>query len=342
MSDSQEKSGAGAMSLAPVAVSVVVPVYNVEAYLPQCLDSLLAQTLRQEPGGMEILVVDDGSTDGSGDIADRYSRENPGALRVYHKENDGPGSARNMGLEEARGEYVGFVDGDDWVMPQMYASMLALGREKSADVVICDMTDHFPDRVVRHNCTVFSSPFKVTPSASNKIFRRAAVGEIRFPPSLWYEDFDFTHKVLLHTGAASVATISEDFYHCHCREISIMFNDNARKNLDIVTVLDDLRSFARAEGVYDEDLFAYLTFDHILITSINRVARQNSPDKREVIATLRAYCKENLAHYRRFPFYRDVPRNRRIVAALNYHGLQGVSARLIAQKERRSRRAPTE
>lgn len=101
-------------------ISIIVPVYNVAEYLPQCLDSLVAQTYEN----IEIIAVDDGSTDGSGTILDEYAARDA-RVRPVHIENDGVSNARNVGLSLVRGEFVGFVDSDDWVDTDMYARLAA-------------------------------------------------------------------------------------------------------------------------------------------------------------------------------------------------------------------------
>lgn len=115
-----------------VSVSVIVPVHNVETYLPECLESLNLQTLQN----MEILLVDDGSVDASGAICDRFAEDHP-LFRVFHKPQGGVSSARNLGLEHARGEYVGFVDADDTIVPHMFETLYNTARERQADVVMC-------------------------------------------------------------------------------------------------------------------------------------------------------------------------------------------------------------
>lgn len=110
-------------------VSVIVPVYNAEKYLGECVDSILAQTLRD----IEVILVDDGSTDTSSSICDAYA-EKDSRVQVIHKANGRAASARNAGLKIAQGEYIAFVDSDDWIAPEMYEKMLAAG----ADVCLCD------------------------------------------------------------------------------------------------------------------------------------------------------------------------------------------------------------
>lgn len=114
-----------------IAVSVVVPIYNARETLAQCLDSIVSQTLRD----IEILLIDDGSADGSAEICKQYLSDE--RVRYFYKENEGLAAARQDGMERARGEYVGFVDSDDWIEPEMYRRMYETAKENAADVVFC-------------------------------------------------------------------------------------------------------------------------------------------------------------------------------------------------------------
>ena len=113
-------------------ISVIVPVYNVENYLPRCLDSIINQTYTN----LEILLVDDGATDNSGKLCDEYAQKD-NRIRVFHKENGGVSSARNMGLDNATGEYIAFVDSDDYIDKCMYEIMLNSSVQNNADIVVC-------------------------------------------------------------------------------------------------------------------------------------------------------------------------------------------------------------
>lgn len=124
-------------------VSIVVPVYRVENYLGQCVESLLAQTLRD----MEIILVDDGSPDGSGAIADNYAAQDR-RVRVIHQSNAGLGPARNAGIAAARGEYIGFVDSDDWVTPEMFERLYEAARQCRADIAVSGHRDVAQGRVL--------------------------------------------------------------------------------------------------------------------------------------------------------------------------------------------------
>lgn len=121
-------------------ISIIVPVYNVESYLEQCIDSILAQTYKN----LEIILVDDGSTDRSGEICDRYA-EQDSRIRVVHQVNSGSSRARNAGLEICHGDYLGFIDGDDYVAPDMYRILLDNLRREDADISVCEFYWTYPD-----------------------------------------------------------------------------------------------------------------------------------------------------------------------------------------------------
>ena len=203
-----------------IQVSVIVPVYNVEAYLPTCLDSLVNQTLAD----IEILVVNDGSTDGSAAIAKEYAARDA-RIRVFDKENGGLSDARNFALPHARGEYIAFVDSDDYVDTATYATMVDKAHEADADVVVCAYTEirygtatllSFADAMDFYGHSVTESPRLLDSANSyawNKIYRRSFWMEhgFAFPVGQWYEDSALIYNVL---GSANrVACVDRPFYH---------------------------------------------------------------------------------------------------------------------------------
>ena len=123
-------------------VSVIIPAYNIEDYIGRCLDSVLSQTYKN----LEIIVIDDGSSDRTGEILDDYEKKNH-RMKVIHKENGGVSSARNIGIDRANGDYIGFVDGDDRVNPKLFETLVKLINEENADIAHCGYQMVFPDRV---------------------------------------------------------------------------------------------------------------------------------------------------------------------------------------------------
>jgi glycosyltransferase involved in cell wall biosynthesis len=127
-----------------VKISIIVPVYNAEKYLPQCIGSILSQTVTD----FELLLIDDGSSDRSGKICDEYSR-NDFRIRVFHKENSGVSSARNFGIDKAQGEWITFVDSDDWLATNFLEQMLNKARELNVDAVFCNCYYVFENEAVQ-------------------------------------------------------------------------------------------------------------------------------------------------------------------------------------------------
>ena len=123
-------------------VSVIIPAYNIEDYIGRCLDSIISQTYKN----LEIIVVDDGSRDHTGEILDNYAKKDR-RIKVIHKENGGVSSARNKGIEAAEGDYIGFIDGDDLIESEMYKTLVDLLEEENADIAHCGYQMVFPDRV---------------------------------------------------------------------------------------------------------------------------------------------------------------------------------------------------
>lgn len=121
-------------------ISIIVPVYNTEKYLDKCIQSVLAQTYTN----WELLLIDDGSTDSSGAICDKYAAED-NRIRVFHKENGGVSSARNLGLDNAQGEWISFVDADDWIENSMLHDAYQKAMDENAEIIFTDIKYHYLD-----------------------------------------------------------------------------------------------------------------------------------------------------------------------------------------------------
>lgn len=196
----------------PDLLSVIVPVYNVEQYLPRCVDSILAQTYRN----LEIILVEDGTQDASGEICDAYAAKDP-RIQVIHKENGGLSSARNAGLDVARGEYVAFVDSDDWIEPEAYAHMLALARKYDAKLVCAGRYDVDGQTGQRQLGLCPQKEELITgeemagriflwdgcdSAAWDKLYHRSLFRELRYPVGMVCEDVPVTYRLALLAGQA--------------------------------------------------------------------------------------------------------------------------------------------
>lgn len=170
-------------------LSIIVPVYKVEKYLPRCIDSILAQTF----GDFELILIDDGSPDGCGRICDEYAQKDKRIVAI-HQKNMGVSAARNAGLDIARGRYIGFVDSDDWIEPQMYEVMMDAIRENGADMAVCGVryadedgkftrADRLSEGVYSRDGLledVFAMPNKLGGGCCNKVLDASKIASVRF------------------------------------------------------------------------------------------------------------------------------------------------------------------
>lgn len=296
-------------------LSIIVPVYKVEEYLGECVDSLLSQTIDD----YEIILVDDGSPDNSGKIADEYAAVNPDMIRVLHIDNGGQGRARNFALDIAKGDFVGFVDSDDWVTHDMYEKMYTRAAETGADVVVCDFMERFADgRESMLPASLQDNWLGSAGSSCNKIFRRSFVGALRFPVGLWYEDFYFSAVMLLRSKHTEF--IAEPLYVYRRGQESTMHNNNAAKNLDMLTIMDMLEKEMLPAGYKDD--FEFFLVNHVLLDSISRLAKQDAPERKEVIGKLRQYVQAKIPKLSGCGSYKKESRKRRLIMWMNYHGLE--------------------
>lgn len=303
-------------------LSIIVPVYKVEEYLGECIDSLLSQTIDD----YEIILVDDGSPDNSGKIADEYAAANPDMIRVLHIDNGGQGRARNFALDIAKGDFVGFVDSDDWVTHDMYEKMYTRAAETGADVVVCDFMERFADgREGVLPASLQDNWLGSAGSSCNKIFRCSLVGELRFPVGLWYEDFYFSAVMLLRSKHTEF--IAEPLYIYRRGQESTMHNNNAAKNLDMLTIMDMLEKEMVPAGYKDD--FEFFLVNHVLLDSISRLANQDAPERKEVIGKLRQYVRAKIPKLSGCSSYKKESRKRRLIMWMNYHGLEDAGQSIL-------------
>ena len=205
-------------------ISVIVPVYKVERYLRRCVQSILNQT----HSNLEVILVDDGSPDGSGALCDEFAKQDS-RVQVIHKDNGGLSDARNAGLSIARGDYVTFVDSDDWIEPDAYEAMLALAEESGAQLVCAGRYD---EDETTGQITVGLCPEKrelisdkealrrilrwdnMDSSACDKLYARALFRDIRYPVGL---SAGAGSGQRCHAAEAGVPLLPPGREHLHCR-----------------------------------------------------------------------------------------------------------------------------
>lgn len=223
-------------------VSVIVPVYNVQEYLRQCLDSILVQTFSD----IEVIIVDDGSTDQSREICDEYAQKD-NRITVIHKKNGGLSDARNAGLDVASSEYISFIDSDDWIHPLFFEKLLAQQERTDADIVACTIhffsDDHKIDEVwprIEQDYVYQRKEFienffpdvkrVIMPSVCNKIFKRSIFSSVRFPLGKKYEDAYV--QLDIYNNAHKIVVMNTTLYEYRKRNGSITDTISDKSYLD--------------------------------------------------------------------------------------------------------------
>ena len=237
-------------------VSIIVPVYKVEDYIRECLDSILAQTYPY----FELILVDDGSPDNCGRICDDYAKGD-NRIKVVHKVNGGLTSARNAGLEVAKGEWIMHVDGDDWIEPDMIESLIEAAQITGADMVIGDFVKYGPSAGYNKLPTWSSDKKKsmtnyiayVMTTIWGSIAKRSLYADhsLKSPDGISYCE-DFHLIVRLCHFANKIVNVHRPFYHYRYRPTSIMSNMNGKTEADEQWVYQDTIRFFKELGVYED------------------------------------------------------------------------------------------
>ncbi len=236
-------------------ISVVVPVYNVEPYLDRCLNSLVYQTISD----IEIVVVNDGSTDKSRDIISRYVASYPNKLFAYDKPNGGLSDARNYGITKCHGDYIGFVDSDDYVDLDMFKLMYDKAISKNFDVVVCDVRLDFGNRSIEISSNVDEDKFDkdsikkqmldIYPTAWNKIYKKNLLGKINFKKDVWYEDVEFLYRLFPYINSIGTLKMPLINYVQRSGAISKTYN---KKIFDYINNFNGIVEFYKKNNFYEE------------------------------------------------------------------------------------------
>lgn len=294
-------------------ISVIVPVYNTEKYLEKCLDSLINQTMND----IEIIVVNDGSPDNSQEIIDRYKELYPDKIKCFVQENKGQAAARNFGIRQATGEFISFVDSDDYLEPETYDTVYTYAEQNNSDIVcfgmfedkgegektVCDycLFDH-PDNRIKYILNETSPCNKLI---SRELFTQNGIA---FKENLIYEDLELIPQLALYTD--KISFLNKPFYNYVIHAGSTMRQKKYNEKLSsIYTVMDSLKTnFEKTE--YKKEL-EFLFIEHLLhgatlryldyeegvedIKKIGEIMKQNFPKWRKNI-----YYKKNDFKYKIF------------------------------------------
>ena len=292
-------------------LSIVAAIYNLEEYLPRCLDSLVNQTLQET----EILCVDDGSTDSSSKIVDDYAKKYPNKIKAFHKENGGEFTSRNYGLERAKGEYVTFVDVDDYVEPDWAEKLYLSAKENNAELAVCafERIDLDTNKVTSIDMKKFGRTTKqinnkddfmvfINPAPWNKVYKREIVKDIRFLPFRGFNDAMFLAESF--TRVKKVAFVPDVLYHYYLRNDSQIHSVNEQDVKNLKKYLLEVKEFYKKSDKYEEmkyilDLLAFL---HLGVSVMYRASYDEKINIKKMIKETIKYLDKNFSTWRKSPF----------------------------------------
>lgn len=294
-----------------IKLSIVVAVYNLEKYLPRCLDALVQQTLQE----IEILCVDDGSTDSAPQIIEDYAKKYPDKIKTFHKQNGGEFTTRNYGLERAVGEYVTFVDTDDYVEPNWAEKLYNAAKENNADLAVCgfERIDLNTNKVVATNMTNFGNTVReinsnddfvlfINPAPWNKVYKREKLGDLRFLPFRGFNDTMFLASCF--TKMSKIAFVPDVLYHYYLRYDSQIHSVNAKDVENLRKYLLEVKDLYISSNKYEDmkfilDTFAFL---HLATSVMYRVSYDKSVDMKQMLKETIKYLDDNFSNWRKSPF----------------------------------------
>ncbi len=314
-------------------VSIIVPIYNVEEYLRETLDCILHQDYQD----YELILVDDGSTDGSGAICDEYARQDE-RVRVIHQPNGGVSAARNTGVAAATGDFIGFVDSDDLIEPNMYATLVRIADEYRADVVQCrhnregvgkrnqpslEVTVKDGEQYVKDIFTYRGGEYTNQVALWSKIYRRELFSHIHFPEGQTYEDEQETYKLCLK--ARRIALIEDELYHYVRRENSIITGVSAKKLYDKQLALKD-RVYYLPRRLPELEKICANTFYEFSVSVLLQTYKKDEEYYKKAKKCLKGeykYIKKHLNGYqKRYYRWLKVPFLEKILMRNNYEPIQ--------------------
>ena len=288
-------------------ISVIIPVYNVEDYLRECVDSVLCQTY----GNFEIIIVNDGSTDSSGEICDEYIEKDE-RVTVIHQKNGGLSAARNTGLTEANGDYIYFLDSDDYIAENALDILLNIAEKDSSDIVFFDAvsfadTDDFAVKqnyIRKHKYQTDNGINIFGQMTENKefhsavylmLFRKSFIDNngLRFVPALLHEDMVFTYQALCLSAVVSQCT--DALYHRRYRKNSIMTSSKTVKHFkSCIEVCKINTNFTREKFGTDLPFENYNYLSRCAFNVFNVYEKLSKTDKKSCKNELRSFKKDVL------------------------------------------------
>lgn len=285
-----------------IELSIVIPVYNIERYIEKCIQSVI----EQDYDAYELLLIDDGSTDSSGEICDRYAASNS-KIKVFHKENGGLSSARNYGLERAKGLYISFLDGDDYIDDMIFSKTMKRLKEDRSDIavfsVVCvdeDGVETPYHSIVRDECIDSQTAFELMYTKSyfgeeawNKVYKKDLFDGIQYPVGRKHEDTFTTYKLM--ERAIKISLVSGVNYYYLQRADSIMGQLRVSYTIDKIDSIDESLNFLRQKypSIYKAAIYNLLSAG---TKNLNLIVNENTDCSKVYLSRLTRLFRKHVGN----------------------------------------------
>lgn len=286
-----------------IKISVIVPVYNMEKYLEKCLDSLVNQTLKE----IEIIAVNDGSKDKSINILKKYSKKYKN-IKIYDHDNQGISKTRNFGIEKATGEYIAFIDSDDYVDTRMFEIMYKKAKKDNLDIVVCDYYNYYENKnkiekfkIVDFKDTTISENksliFQINPSPWNKIYKKELfeVKKYRFPIGIKYEDLGYIPILLTEANRIGKVNIPLNYYLIRGNSETTTIDERV---FDIFKILDILYEYFENKNMEKTKEVEFLFISKLTMYNLQQKLNINKKCANEFINKSFDYLNDKYPHWK--------------------------------------------
>lgn len=284
-----------------VQISIIVPIFNSEKYLERCLDSLINQTFKN----IEIILVNDGSTDSSREIISRYLNKD-NRLKCIDKKNEGQASARNLGLSIAKGEYISFIDSDDWIEINMLEKMYDFAIINNADVCMCGINYHYEKQIIaelpkliKNKKEAFIDPLMASPC--NKVYKKSMLKNIKFyEGGIKYEDLYF--NMIVYMNMKKIVHLQEIYYNYDRTNIDSTISTVSERVLDILIILNEINLYYKKNNKFLEyyNELEFINIYSIIGTKIPAIFRvEDVVFQKKACIKINEYLNDNFSDWRK-------------------------------------------
>lgn len=287
-------------------ISIIIPVYNGEKYIEKCLESIKNQTIKD----YEVLIINDGSKDNTKKLVEKYLNDK--RFKLFNRTNHGIGASRNFGLDESSGEYICFIDSDDYVDKEYLEKLYNKISKENLDIVVCNYIELNEELNIEkkikikafNNTTIDKNPellLNINKSPWNKIYRKSILKNIKFPTDLKYEDTEFLCKVLYNSKIGYVDEYL-NYYVIHTNSETTTMD---KRVFDILYIIDNIRKFYENSNDYIKEYIDKMSLQILTTYTIQQRYQKDKKLAKEFINKAFNYMEKNIPNFKKNSYFKD-------------------------------------